>query len=101
MGGLKVVLFFMSSVNHTPPTKTRICTLNVYDKVMQQMTKAYIAEHSLEMVADMRDWELTRLQIVTDVLREKVREEHEAGSGVTELAKKAGVTRRTIQQWVE
>jgi predicted transcriptional regulator len=53
------------------------------------------------MVADMRDWELTRLQIVTDVLREKVREEHEAGSGVTELAKKAGVTRRTIQQWVE
>jgi len=53
------------------------------------------------MVADMRDWELSRLQIVTEVLRDKVREEYANGIGVTDLAKKAGVTRRTIHQWIE
>ena len=65
------------------------------------MTKAHIAGYSLDMVADMRDWELSRLQIVTDVLRDKVREEYANGTGVTDLAKKAGVTRRTIHQWIE
>lgn len=68
---------------------------------MQEMTKAHIAGYSLDMVADMRDWELSRLQIVTDVLRDKVREGYANGLGVTELAKKAGVTRRTIHQWIE
>ena len=91
----------MASVNHTQPTITRIDTFNLYYKVMQEMTKAYIAQHSLDMVADMRDWELSRLQIVTDVLRDKVREGYANGMGVTELAKKAGVTRRTIHQWIE
>ena len=65
------------------------------------MTKAHIAGYSLDMVADMRDWELSRLQIVTEVLRDKVREEYASGTGVTDLAKKAGVTRRTIHQWIE
>ena len=65
------------------------------------MTKAHVAGYSLDMVADMRDWELSRLQIVTEVLRDKVREGYVNGMGVTELAKKAGVTRRTIHQWIE
>jgi hypothetical protein len=98
---LCVALLFMPSVNHTPLTNTRIDTFNLYYKVMQEMTKAHIGQHSLDMIADMRDWELSRLQIVTDVLREKVREAYSNGLGVTELAKKAGVTRRTIQQWIE
>lgn len=68
---------------------------------MQEMTKAHIAAYTLEMVADQRDWELSRLQIVTEVLRDKVREGYANGMGVTELSKKAGVTRRTIQQWIE
>ena len=68
---------------------------------MQEMTKAHVAGYSLDMVADMRDWELSRLQIVTEVLRDKVREGYASGMGVTELAKKAGVTRRTIHQWIE
>jgi transposase-like protein len=68
---------------------------------MQEMTKAHIAGYSLDMIADMRDWELSRLQIVTEVLRDKVREAYKEGVGVTELAKKAGVTRRTIHQWLE
>jgi len=76
-------------------------TFNRYYKVMQEMTKAHIAGYSLDMVADMRDWELSRLQIVTEVLRDKVREEYANGIGVTDLAKKAGVTRRTIHQWIE
>lgn len=49
----------------------------------------------------MRDWELSRLQLVTDVLRDKVREGYASGLGISELAKKAGVTRRTIQQWID
>ena len=65
------------------------------------MTKAHISQHALEVVADMRDWELSRLQIVTEVLRDKVREGYAAGLGISELAKKAGVTRRTIQQWID
>ena len=65
------------------------------------MTKAHIAGYSLDMVADMRDWELSRLQIVTDVLRDKVREEYANGVSVSDLAKKAEVTRRTIHQWIE
>lgn len=68
---------------------------------MQEMTKVHIAQHPLEMVADMRDWELSRLQVVTDVLRDKVREGYASGLGISELAKKAGVTRRTIQQWID
>lgn len=91
----------MATVNHTHTTFTRNDTFNLYYKVMQEMTKAHIAQHSLDMVADMRDWELSRLQIVTDVLRDKVREEYANGLGVTDLAKKAGVTRRTVHQWIE
>lgn len=91
----------MATVNHTHTTFTRNDTFNLYYKVMQEMTKAHIAGHSLDMVADMRDWELSRLQIVTDVLRDKVREEYANGLGVTDLAKKAGVTRRTVHQWIE
>jgi predicted transcriptional regulator len=68
---------------------------------MQEMTKAHLAMHPLVVIADMRDLELARLQLVTDVLRDKVREEYAAGVGVSKLAKLAGVTRRTIQQWIE
>jgi len=68
---------------------------------MQDMTKAHLAGYSLDMIADMRDLELHRLQIITEVLREKVREQHDDGVPVKELAKKASVTRRTINQWVE
>jgi len=92
---------FMVSVNHTALTNTTNDTLNHYYKHMQEMTKAHLDEYTLDMIADMRDWELSRLQIVTDVLRNKVQHEHANGVGVTELAKKAGVTRRTIRQWVE
>ena len=68
---------------------------------MQEMTKAHLSMNPLEVIADMRDLELARLQLVTDVLRDKVREEHAAGTKVSTLAKKAGVTRRTIRQWIE
>jgi hypothetical protein len=68
---------------------------------MQEMTKAHLYLHSLALIADMRDLELSRLQIVTDVLRDKVREEYAAGMTVSKLAKTCNVTRRTISQWIE
>lgn len=68
---------------------------------MQEMTKAHLSLHSLALIADMRDLELLRLQMVTEVLRDKVREEHAAGMTVSKLAKVSNVTRRTIRQWIE
>jgi hypothetical protein len=68
---------------------------------MQEMTKAHYNGYSLDMIADMRDLELTRLQVITEVLRDKVREHYANGVGVADLSRKASVTRRTIQQWIE
>jgi hypothetical protein len=65
------------------------------------MTKAHYNGYSLDMIADMRDLELTRLQVITEVLRDKVREHYADGVAVTDLSRKASVTRRTIQQWIE
>ena len=68
---------------------------------MQEMTKAHYNGYTLDMIADMRDLELSRLQVITEVLRDKVREHYADGVSVTDLSRKAGVTRRTIQQWIE
>lgn len=68
---------------------------------MQEMTKAHYNGYTLDTIADMRDLELSRLQIITEILRDKVREQYADGVAVTDLVKKAGVTRRTINQWIE
>jgi len=65
------------------------------------MTKAHYNGYTLDTIADMRDLELSRLQIITEILRDKVREQYADGVAVTDLVKKAGVTRRTINQWIE
>jgi len=65
------------------------------------MTKAHYNGYTLDTIADMRDLELSRLQIITEILRDKVREQYADGVAVTDLSRKASVTRRTIQQWIE
>lgn len=68
---------------------------------MRDLYHADLSDHSLEQLADLRDWQLTRVEIVTEVLRDRIREQAEAGMSITELCKKAGVTRKTIYHWLE
>ena len=57
-------------------------------------------EQSLEQLADLRVWQLERVEKVTAELRTAVREEYQQGATIKALAKKAGVTRRTIYAWL-
>jgi hypothetical protein len=59
-----------------------------------------LEDMSLPQLADLREWQLQRLEKVTYRLRERVREDYEAGTNIKQLAKKAGVTRRTIYAWL-
>jgi transposase-like protein len=59
-----------------------------------------LQDMTLSQLADLREWQLERLEKVTHNLRERVREEYEAGTNIKALAKKAGVTRRTIYSWL-
>jgi transposase-like protein len=59
-----------------------------------------LQDMTLSQLADLREWQLERLEKVTHNLRERVREEYEEGANIKALAKKAGVTRRTIYSWL-
>jgi transposase-like protein len=56
---------------------------------------------SLQQLADLREWQLERLEKVTRELRARVQAEYQQGTNIKALAKKAGVTRRTIYAWLE
>jgi transposase-like protein len=60
-----------------------------------------LQEKNLQQLADLRVWQLERLERVTNELRSKVRDEYREGANIKQLAKKAGVTRRTIYAWLE
>ena len=55
---------------------------------------------SLQQLADLREWQLERLEKVTTALRSRVQTEYEDTANIEALAKKAGVTRRTIYAWL-
>ena len=59
-----------------------------------------LKDQTLEQLADLRVWQLARVEKVTAELRERVREAYLAGTTIKTLAKKAGVTRRTIYSWL-
>lgn len=59
-----------------------------------------LKDQTLEQLADLRVWQLARVEKVTAELRERVREAYLAGGNIKTLAKKAGVTRRTIYSWL-
>jgi len=59
-----------------------------------------LEDMTLQQLADLREWQLERLEKVTHSMRQKVREEYQAGTNIKTLAKKAGVTRRTIYSWL-
>ena len=59
-----------------------------------------LADQTLEQLADLRAWQLARVEKVTGELRSRVREQYLQGVTIKALAKKAGVTRRTIYAWL-
>jgi hypothetical protein len=66
------------------------------------MMSSYDLENlSLQQVADLREWQLERLEKVTIELRSRVQAEYAEGTNIKALAKKAGVTRRTIYAWLD
>jgi len=69
--------------------------------VMPMMSGNYdLDTMTLQQLADLREWQLERLEKVTTALRARVQTEYEATANVKALAKKAGVTRRTIYAWL-
>ena len=59
-----------------------------------------LADQTLEQLADLRAWQLARVEKVTAELRSRVREQYLQGVSIKTLAKKAGVTRRTVYAWL-
>jgi len=55
---------------------------------------------SIEKLADLRAWQLERLEVVSKALRARVREEYSHGDNIKHLAQKLGVTRQTIYTWI-
>ena len=58
-------------------------------------------ELSLDQLADLRVWQLERLERVTEALKARVKAEHTQGDNIRHLAKKLGVTRATVYSWVK
>jgi len=59
------------------------------------------SEMPLEMLGDIRDYALLKLEAVSEALRGAVRAEYEDGVEISVLAKKAGVSRNTVSAWVK
>jgi transposase-like protein len=57
-------------------------------------------EMSLTQLADLRAWQMERLERVSQALRARVRAEHKPGDNIQKLAKKLGVMRSTIYAWL-
>jgi transposase-like protein len=57
-------------------------------------------EMSMSQLADLRAWQLERLERVSQALRARVRAEHTEGDNIKQLAKKLGVTRATVYAWL-
>ena len=55
---------------------------------------------SLEHLSQIREYGIERVETVTEVMRQRIREEVEAGSEIKKLSKQAGVTRATIYSWI-
>ena len=59
------------------------------------------SEMSIEQLGDIRDFALLKLENVSEALRARVRAEYADGVEISTLAKKAGVSRNTVAQWVK
>lgn len=56
---------------------------------------------TLETIAERRQWRLEQLEQTTELLARKVRDEYGDETDITNLAKRARVSRPTIYRWIE
>lgn len=54
----------------------------------------------IEQLADMRHWQLKRLELITRALKQSVIEQAANGTPISSLAKRSGVTRPTLYAWL-
>jgi transposase-like protein len=57
-------------------------------------------EMALQQLADLRAWQLERLERVSQALKARVRAEYTPGDNIKALAKKLGVMRSTVYAWL-
>lgn len=55
---------------------------------------------TIEQLSLIREQGIKRVDTVTKVMRDQVREEHAKGTPILKLARRAGVTRPTIYAWL-
>ena len=55
---------------------------------------------TIEQLSEVRHDGLKRIDTITKVMRDHVRQEHSEGTPILKLAKRAGVTRPTIYAWL-
>lgn len=54
----------------------------------------------VDQLADMRAWQLKRLEVVTDAMKKAVRNLAAEGTSISAIAKRSGVTRPTLYKWL-
>ena len=56
---------------------------------------------SAQQLADLRAWQTDRLDAVTQEIKTRVQAEYQENDSILQIAKKHGVTRRTVYAWVK
>ncbi len=56
---------------------------------------------SAQQLADLRAWQTERLDAVTQEIKTRVQAEYQDNDSILQIAKKHGVTRRTVYAWVK
>ena len=56
---------------------------------------------SAQQLADLRAWQTDRLDAVTQEIKTRVQAEYQDNDSILQIAKKHGVTRRTVYAWVK
>jgi len=59
-----------------------------------------LQELPVDQLADMREWQLKRLRLITKALKEGVRDMAANGTPISSIAKRSGVTRPTLYKWL-
>ena len=66
------------------------------------MRDAYVLKDmSAQQLADLRAWQTDRLDAVTQEIKTRVQAEYQENESILQIAKKHGVTRRTVYAWVK
>ena len=73
----------------------------LYTGIMITSETYDIQDMSTKQLVDLRAWQTERLEAVTQELKARVQAEYEHDKNIVSLAKKAGVTRRTVYAWIK